>query len=219
MSNRRRLVPRLGQPVALALALAALAIPCRAAGDDNAQAFRLAGPASTKAAKPAAVAPSQRLHVDVTRMPVLALGRVDRELLAAEDAINDRKPAKVIRFGLGRDVVVGAADGAWTELANGARLWVSEVMSPEAMGLRLHFADVNLPDGAELTVYAADLGDANPAFNPPEVHHGSAAAKAIGSSFWTGSIPGERARVEYVAPAGSEDGLPFRVDRLQHLYR
>jgi hypothetical protein len=36
--------------------------------------------------------------------------------------------------------------------------------------------------------------------------------------FWSGTIFGDKARLEYLAPAGASDELPFTVDRLQHVY-
>ncbi|HXT19528.1 MAG TPA: serine protease, partial [Thermoanaerobaculia bacterium] len=52
-----------------------------------------------------------------------------------------------------------------------------------------------------------------------EVRQGSPASRQR-SALWTGTFPGERVRVEYLAPRGaSGDELPFRVDRLLHVYR
>src|SRR5262249_20047978 len=60
-----------------------------------------------------------------------------------------------------------------------------------------------------------------PAFDPEryvEVYHGSE-AESQRTELWTGTLPGERARIEYLAPAGAAGSeLPFTVDRLQHLY-
>jgi hypothetical protein len=177
------------------------------------EAFGIRGPATAKSAKPAPAAPSHRLGLDLVRVPLIALSTVDNDALRFEDELGDRGPGprtKVLRYGIGRDVAVAALDGAWTELPDGARLWAAEVVSPTAIGLRLHLADVQLPAGAQLAIYGADD------VNPPELYSGSPVTK---TAFWSGTVIGERARVEYLAPAGSPDELPFRIDRLQHLYR
>jgi hypothetical protein len=203
--------------LALSAALATAAYAARAA-----ETFGVPGPASDKAAKPDDIAPSERLHVDVGRAALFALEPVDNRTLALEDELGDA-PGKMLRYGIGRAVALRALDGGWTGLADGSRLWVAEVVSPGALGLRLHFDAVALPDGAELAVYGAgegDLANAGQAAEPAEVHRAFAGGAAE-AGFWSGSMAGERARIEYLAPAGAEptDELPFRVDQLQHFYR
>jgi hypothetical protein len=179
------------------------------------EAFGVRGPAMTKAAKPAAQEPSKRLGLFVGSAPLVALSALDNDALKAEDRLMAR-PNKVMRYGVGRDASLSDRDGAWTDLANGAHLWVAELVSPNAIGLRLHFADAHLPAGAQLSLAAAD--DESGA--PVELHYGSPdGSPAAKSAFWSGSVFGDRARIEYLGPAGSPAELPFHVDRIQHLYR
>jgi hypothetical protein len=202
---------------------AAITIPAVAAApaEPPAETFGLAAPSRAgKISKPRAVAPSTRLGVDVAGSPLVALAAVDNRELMLRDELT--KPlAKMLRIGVARDVTLGALDGAWTDLDGGARLWTAEVVSPGALALRLHFADLQLPPGGELAVYGLERNAgfaAGPAAErAPELLFGGGAAKA---SHWSGTVEGERARVEYLAPAGSDTReLPFRLDQLQHVYR
>ena len=197
---------------ALLAATAALGIVLAPSLARGAETFGLAGPAGAKQAKAAPEAPSSRLRYAVADAPQLVLPAVDnRRLLLDDEAAPSR--GKVLRYGVARELRVGPEAGAWTDLGDGSRLWLIEVVSPGAVGLRLHFEAAAMPAGAELAVSAA--GDAGG--RPPEIHRG--AAEQVPSSFWSGTVEGERARVEYLAPAGGGEGLPFRLDRLQHLYR
>lgn len=215
MPNRARLNSSLAKRIVVTASAVLLAAAAQAAppAGEAAESFGIRGPAVSKATKPARPAPSSRLGVELGSVPLVALSTVDNDELLLEDQLTEKGPGlrtKVLRYGIGRDVVLEAIDGAWTNLPDGARLWVAELVSPNALGLRLHVADAHLPQGAELAIYGPD--DAN----PPEVHFGSPVSK---SAFWTGTVGGDRARVEYLTPAGSPDALPFRLDRLQHLYR
>ncbi len=203
--------------VACALLASVLASPALASPALADETFGLAAPPRSKAAKPQPVAPSTRLHVNLGGSPLVALDAMDNHMLALQDELGGELRTKMLRIGVARDVVVRAEDGAWTQLADGSRLWAAEVISPNALAMRLHFADLALPAGAELAVYG--LTDTSFAAGPsgtPELMRGGAEARA---SYWSGTVGGERARVEYLAPAGSDEGLPFRLDQLQHIYR
>jgi hypothetical protein len=160
-------------------------------------------------------APSQRLDVRLGAVPQVALAPVDAQALLREDALRARNDlTKVLRFGVGRALRATAADGNWYRLADGGRLWILDVVSPGALGLRLHVSGLLLPPAGELAVYAA--GDPG----HPEIYAGD--QPALSAAFWTPTLFGDRARIEYRAPAdamGLPAGLPFTLDRLQHLYR
>ena len=186
-------------------------------------------------AKPARPLPSARLgyELDSALVPQVALSPVDRAALLARDE-QDRQSGKLkgLRYGVGRPVRLSAADGAWYQV-EGGYLWVAELTSPEALGLRLHFADVRLPEGAELAVYGVDTATVPPqrpafekaaaasSFGQPRIERrdGAAFAAKTGAAggFWTRTLPGERTRIEVFLPGESRE-LPFAVDRLQHVY-
>ena len=167
-------------------------------------------PADPKAAVPA---PSERAGVVIDAAPTVTLGPVDVAALLAEDRLDAQFGSKARRVSVGRDVLVRLRDGQWHEVAGG-NLWVVEIVAREAVGLRLHFTGVDLPDGAELVVYGFELGLP---MQGPYAGHGLLGDGA----FWTGSVLGERARIEYFVPAGAGGGnpqVPFAVDSLQHVY-
>jgi lysyl endopeptidase len=187
--------------------------------------FGAQGPASHKALKTVRATPSEKMGVDLGTLPEVRLPAVDRESLLKEDALNQRQArVKAQRVGIGRNVQVSVRDGNWYDLA-GSRLWVGEVVSTDAVGLRLHFKNLRLPAGAELAVYAPGGGsqavvkNGYSRFDPERFVEFHDASEMARSEFWTSSFGGDRVRIEYLVPAGAAaDALPFQVDSLQHLY-
>jgi len=192
--------------------------------------FGVQGPTTNLSQKMARPAPSEEAGVAPVAVPEVRLQAVDTDALLREDAQAAREGrVKIVRTGIARAVQVSVKDGDWYDVAGGAKLWIAEVVSTDAVGLRLHFKDVHLPAGARLAVYAPSDSDpahgvvksGSPRFDPErrlELHEASAKAAEV-PDFWTGTIAGERARIEYLAPAGADtEELPFAVDNLQHLY-
>lgn len=227
----RRQAGRLALAVGLGALLASSATgwakPPVSNDEPAAETFGVKAPAFQKALKPVRPTPSEKMGVALGTLPEVRLPAVDREALLKEDAIAQREGrVKYLRFGINRSVQASVADGNWYDLAGGARLWAGEVVSTDALGMRLHFKNLSLPAGAEMAVYAPDASD--PArgvaksgysrFDPERrvEFYGEAATQK--SELWTGSFPGDRVRIEYLMPAGTTGGLPFTVDSLQHFY-
>lgn len=194
-----------------------------------AQTFELRDPREASFfAKAAPALPSERMGLDLAATPGVILPGIEVETLLRQDEEAAQGGLKALRIGLGRDLEAGAGDGHWYDLGGGpegGRLWALEVGSAGALGLRVHFRDVRLPEGAELAVYSpADLlprdqrkADATDGTGRVEVYRAGGQ-----DQFWTATLAGERVRIEYYAPPGStgaEEELPFVVDRLQHVYR
>jgi lysyl endopeptidase len=202
----------------LAVLAGAGAMPARAQTSPSAspQAFGLADDRAASPVESLQSAPSQRLGVALGAVPQVALAPVDAGLLLREDAARARRDMnKVLRFGIGRAVRAAAQDGSWYRLADGGRLWALDVVSPGALGLRLHLADLRLPrlrQGAEIAVYAPDA--------PERVTLYAGDQPSLDGDLWTPTVFGERLRLEVRLPAGATetDSLPFTIDRLQHLY-
>jgi hypothetical protein len=187
-----------------ALALTSMTVaPARLAGE------RASGPTSLSPTD--AVLPSQRLGVDFGRAPQVTLGVLDLAALHVEDA---RRAARgeLPRLGAGRPIDLRAGDGAWLDLPDGRALWVVELVSPSARGLRLHFTNAHLAVGSVLAVSAA------PPSLEPAVAHRYLGGREKRTAFWSPPIDGEAARIEYLAPIGASRGLPFRLDFLNHRY-
>lgn len=223
----RRLLAAVCCGVAL-LGSGTLAWAASPADDEAPQTFGLEDVrGSFKSAKPARKTPSQRLSLDLAAVPEVRLGALNLERVFAEDKANAAVTnTKVLRYGLGRDVRLSAVDGNWYDLADGAKLWVGDVASTDALGLRLHLSGLRLPQGAEIAVYAPSELDARSRYlktgevSAPAIdfYTAGSAAKAD-NGVWTSTVVGDRARIEYFVPAGSaRRELPFTVDRLQHLY-
>jgi hypothetical protein len=220
----RRQAGRLALAIGLGALLASSAIGWAVppAADE---AFGVQGPTLHKALKTVRPTPSEKMGVALGTVPEVRLPALDKEKLLQEDAVNQQRlRVKTLRFGVGRPVQLSARDGNWYDLKDGARLWVGEIASTDAVGLRLHFKALQLPAGAELAIYAPDgaaRGVAKsgfPTFDPDrkvEFHDAGATGAA---DLWTGSFFGDRVRIEYLAPAGAAAGLPFRIDSLQHFY-
>ncbi|UCE61401.1 MAG: hypothetical protein JSU63_06560, partial [Phycisphaerales bacterium] len=163
--------------------------------------------------KPPLQAPSLAYGVDVKSIVQVGLGPVDVAALLEEDAARARLD-KVLRYGVGRDIVVGMADGRWHEVPGEGSLWVVDVVAEAANGIRLHFVDVDMSPGAQLFVYA---------IAQPERLAGPYSNRGIhgDGQFWTPTRFGERLRVEYFVPSTvTEDPRrpAFAIDRIQHIY-
>jgi lysyl endopeptidase len=221
----RRQAGRLALAIGLGALLTSGATGWAAAPPAADETFGIQAPQSIpKAVKAVRPTPSEKAGVALGTLPEVRLGALDKSALLKEDAVNQRLRVKVLRYSVGRNVRLSAVDGNWFDLAGGARLWAAEIVSPDAFGLRLHFKSLQLPAGAELAVYAPR--DASQAiarsgyaqFDPDrkvDFYEGAAAASG---DLWTRTFAGERVRVEYLAPAGAGQELPFRIDSLQHAY-
>src|SRR6185369_12704908 len=170
-------------------------------------------------AAPVPSAPSIRLGVGLQTVPQVALTGVDVQALRRQDAAREKQSQnKTLRYGIGRAVHAAESDGNWYRLAGGDRLWVLEIVSPGALGVRLHLANLRLPSTAEIAVYAP--GD--PARVTRYDGDQPSLTALASNELWTPTVFGERARVEVRLPAGSglaAGRLPFTIDRLQHIYR
>jgi hypothetical protein len=193
------------------------------------QTFGITLPAQAvdKSLKPVRLTPSEQAGIALGAVPEVRLQPIDRDAVLKEDARNERSGmTKALRFAVARDVRLADANGNWYDAGGGARLWVGDVVSSAALGIRLHFKGVHLPEGAELAVYpvvdpsgaGGTLKNGFPGFDRAVERYQGSEAQAERADFWTGTLSGERVRVEYLAPADTGPGLPFAVDSLQHLY-
>ncbi len=184
------------------------------AGDDWAETFGASDDAPINPAKPASAVPPGLFDAAPTDLPVVGLGPIDLPSILRED--DDRAAQdKALRYGIGRVLNVDAAQGLWFGLPDGGRAWGVDVACDGAFGLRLHFADLQIPPGARLIAYSpADTAAvAGPLTGRGWNRSGDA---------WTQTLFGGAVRVEYIDPSakpGDAPRLPFRIDRVQHVYR
>lgn len=161
--------------------------------------------------------PSQQWRLHNAAVPVFRLGPIDTNAVLAEDAERlEMNPRGPFRVSIGRDVALALVNGEWFDVPGG-RLWMTDLQADGAFGVRIHFFGVNLPAGASLSVHSPDYPQ-QPAnfFDEPQ---GPLAA----GEFWTPTVAGPRARIEYFVPADqlnrAAHEIPFVVDQIQHVYR
>lgn len=168
--------------------------------------------ATTPKKRPARLAHTGRaaknLFATEVRLPAL-----DHKALIAQDEAN-RDTRKRLRIGTGRAIVATERDGRWQSIAGEGDLWTLAVVSEGAIGMRVHFSGVDLPPGAQLTVWSPAA---------PRIVDGPFTGKgALGrGEIWSTSLAGERVHIEYLRPvgAGGRRRLPFTIDRVVHIYR
>ncbi len=102
--------------------------------------------------------------------------------------------------------------GAVERTVDGGVVWTASVASPDAAGLRVHFADFRLPDSYELYLYTMD----------GEVVGPYTGAGPLGTGeFWSHTVAGPEAVLQlrrYGPPASaSRDALLFRITDLGHV--
>jgi len=154
---------------------------------------------------------SKALGVGVPGVPLLALDPIDHDALRREDALAPSK-GKPMRVALGRPVSVSAAQGVWVATPDGGSLWTIDLRATGANALRVGFMQMNLPEGALLSV-----------FNPLMPIEGTGPYAGTGDAKigeqYSGTIWADTVRVELYLPAGAPRALPMRIDNLQHFYR
>ena len=149
----------------------------------------------------------------------LALPPLDEALLIAEDeedAFDAEKSAR--RIGVMRDledaiIVTGqsATLGDWSVLADGARLWTATLASPDATAIRVHFTELEMPDGAEVIIYNA--------YHPVEAYGPFTAFHSNDSDLYAPMCFADAVVVECYVPAGvSASQLKVTIDALGHTY-
>ena len=218
----------------LMICLASAALVAAAAGSTTAalgapndppakpsEAFR-GGPLGTfgpaYADTPAAISISKRLGIAVPDVvAAVTLDAISNDALIAQDgpwtpANNPERLHKALRYGIGRDVNPAAATGQWIDGPEGTSLWVLDIRSPGAIGIRVHLRDVAMPQGAEVVAFAPETPGAA---EGPFTDHGVLGTGVV----WTPTTFGDTCRLEMILPKGAARVLPFTIDSIQHIYR
>lgn len=104
-----------------------------------------------------------------------------------------------------------ANSGVWEYLPNGDRVWKLRVKSEDALGLIFSFKNMNIPQGASISVYNDDMSDALGPFN--HKYSPSSGDMAIGI------VKGEAATIEYYEPFSVLGQGAFTLTEVAHAYR
>lgn len=200
--------PTMVQPVGEPL------VPVAVDASLNGESSGVYAPAVELVNKPERQLPSARFGVGLTNVSELVFPAMDHAAFLQEDAQNPTT-CKSMRVSVRRDLLMGPDNGQWTTLPGIGQLWTADVVSQGAYGIRVHFTDMNLPQGAFLFVYSPTL----PGFaNGPYQTVGP-----VGDGqFWAASVEGDRTRIELFIPDAGTPAKPaaqFRIDAIQHYYR
>ena len=155
--------------------------------------------------------PSDRLVlIDHFEFDAYVLPAVDTEMLLDEDRAKAGAGGPW-RVGISRPLEQPLT-WIWHGAADDGGLWSAAIVSPGALEVRLHFAAVDLPPGAEIYVYSPGRGEM------PLGPYTGAGPRGSGE-FWTGSVAGDTVYVECYVPSGPMEGAPVEIDRVGHKYR
>lgn len=156
------------------------------------------------------------------REPRVVLEALDLRALAAEDAETVAAGEKALRIGvvrklpdriMARGSTAPATRGGWSVLADGSRVWCTTFRADGARGIRVHFEDVELPEGCEIRVF--DTED-------PTVVRGpyNCASVRDRKAFWSGALFAQTVTVECWVPRGIDPAYTaFSIGKVVHLYR
>lgn len=163
-----------------------------------------------QAAAPRLPLPSERLNMaGVAEALRFDVPGVSLDRLWEEDALSARGPD---RIGVERALDLSARNLAdcWFETKDG-ELFACTFDAPEAVGLRLRFEELDLPEGAELWIYSGTEGGR---VQGPITGRGP----SRNGSLWSADMFGSSTRVECFVPAGQARPA-FTIPAAQYLYK
>ncbi|MEM7086804.1 MAG: T9SS type A sorting domain-containing protein [Bacteroidota bacterium] len=137
---------------------------------------------------------------------------LDLEKIRQEDSINDLDKSLPWRYGVTRTLRLDLeANGVWTTLEDGSRLWRIAIQSPDAINLSVNFNDFHLPPGARLQLYNWDKTDTSKIY----LNENNRASKVLGSWF----ITGDTILIEYFEPYSTVGNVSLEIGSVIHGYR
>ncbi len=155
--------------------------------------------------------PSQRLGISPDPSKALYLPPIDVQSLIKED--RDAGKGRPLRVGIHRPINASPqTHGEWYDYRGGkGSVWFFQIHVESALGIRVHFTDVNLPRGARVYVYSP---------SHPENYSGP---HVWGPSFWAGTIGGDTVIIEMAIPMpydpyGPGIKPPFIIKEISHMY-
>jgi len=151
--------------------------------------------------------PEGLLRPLATQAPVIAAPTPDVAAYMAADEERNHRP---LRYGALIDVGVDIADGAWTTLRDGSRVWRLQLVSPGAMSLAVEFEQFDLPVGAKMYVYDEEQELVLGAYTSENRHEDG--------GFVFEPFPGDRLTLELEVPAGASEPV-LLTKAIIHDYR
>jgi hypothetical protein len=177
------------------------------------------GEAQPANVKPGPMPLSETYGVKLGVTPAISVGEINNEAYWAQD-LDDRangRESPIKRVSIEVPVNFNWALGQWHDVpegAGGGRLWVLDVVSPTAWGVRTHFSNFDLPQGVQMTVYAPNDLDSAPWPYEAKGRRGA-------GEFWARTAFSNTARVEVYVPRNViiDEARPmFSIDKIHHWY-
>ncbi len=127
-------------------------------------------------------------------IPFVVTSAIDRNQLAAEDAITDQHKDVPYRFGVENEVLYNtSSSGIWRiDAENDKATWQLGIECPEAISVSIRFSEFKVPKGGNLFIWAAERDEFIGSFD----HH----SNSNGGSFATGLIHSNKVVVEIEMP-------------------
>lgn len=153
---------------------------------------------------------STKLKIATSQVSTWLFDQPDIEALQEEDAIIDPQGIAPWRFGFNNYTNLSTTNtGTWTELSNGARIWMLRLKCQGALTVNLTFEQTQIPEGNQLFVYNPQKDFILGSFNQSHIYNGQ-----LGTEL----IPGNEAIIEYYVAPGQQIGN-VQVGTVTHGYR
>lgn len=137
------------------------------------------------------------------------LPAVDKAARLAEDA--NAGKGTPLRYATTVAAKGKVAAGEWRTLPDGRAFWRLEIASANAVSLDVGFSKFFLPQGAELYFASADGKVVRGPYTDAD--------NTRSGTFWTPVVPGDRAVLELVVPAGLRQFVALELDAAHPAYR
>jgi len=145
-------------------------------------------------------------------IPVLTTEKLNMAAIEAEDLVVDQYKETPYRFGIEKEVSINVlAEGKFTLLEKGDKLWQFAISCPKATSINLLFSQWHLPVGGQLTIWSADRTKYLGAFtHQNNMEWGSLAV---------GVIHTDKIVVEYYEQAQVSEQAILEIGTIVHGYR
>jgi hypothetical protein len=166
----------------------------------------------TRRAPVTARAAIPRAHVDVPDVDIAALEHEDARLLPGRMLKSQLRVGVFVAMPEPIEVIAGTPSaGEWGE-AEGLHVWAVELNAADAVGLRLHFSDLHLPENVQLTIYNAE--------EPTEAYGPFTESDLAATGYWTPSCFSERVVLELVMPTQADRReVSLKLEEVIYIYR
>lgn len=146
-------------------------------------------------------------------IPVITTAALDMDLIAAQDAINDRHREIPFRFGIENDVNYNFLQhGRWAvDEVTGNEVWQLAIECPDAKSINLTFNEFNLPKGGKLFIWSADRQQYLGGFDYRNNEESGVLA--------TGVLHTSKVVIEYNVPSNKKAQTKLSIGQIVHGYR